>query len=74
MAYRILLQPAAELDLEDAFNWYEERSRGLGSEFIRVVDASLAQIQRYPLANPLIYRQIRQKHLRRFPYSLLYLR
>ena len=72
MSYQVFVQEPAELDLEDAYNWYEERSRGLGSEFIWVVDASLADIGRYPLANPLIYRQIRQKRLRRFPYNLFY--
>ena len=56
MSYRLLIKPEAELDLEDAYNWYEQKNRGLGSEFIRVVDASLANIQRNPLAYPLIYK------------------
>ena len=40
MSYRLLIKPEAELDLEDTYNWYEKQNRGLGSEFIRVVDAS----------------------------------
>ena len=52
MSYRLLIRPEAELDIEEAFLWYEERSRGLGSEFIRAVDASLSEIQRHPLAHP----------------------
>lgn len=55
MSYGLLIKPEAELDLEDAYNWYEQKNRGLGSEFIRVVDASLANIQRNPLAHPLVY-------------------
>lgn len=73
MSYRLLIKPEAELDLEDAYNWYEQQSRGLGSEFIRVVDASLANIQLNPLAYPLIYKQVRRKLVRRFPYAIFYL-
>ena len=73
MSYRLLIKPEAELDLEDTYNWYEKQNRGLGSEFIRVVDASLANIQRNPLAYPLIYKQVRRKLVRRFPYAIFYL-
>jgi hypothetical protein len=34
MSYQVFLQEPAELDLEDAYNWYEDRSQGLGSEFM----------------------------------------
>ena len=73
MNQKILIQPEAELDLQAAFNWYEKNSRGLGSEFIRVVDASLSAIQRNPFAYPIVYREIRRKLIRRFPYGIFYL-
>ncbi len=73
MSYRLLIKPEAELDLEDTYNWYEQKNRGLGSEFVRVVDASLANIQRNPLAYPLIYKKVRRKLIRRFPYAIFYL-
>ena len=73
MSYRLLIRPEAELDLEEAFLWYEERSRGLGSEFIRAVDASLSEIQRHPLAHPQLHGQVRRKLLRKFPYGIFYL-
>ncbi len=34
MTYKIFITPEAELDLEDAYNWYEQHTVGLGSEFI----------------------------------------
>lgn len=73
MNYRILIQPEAEFDLQEAFDWYEENNSGLGSEFIRAVDASLAKIQRNPFAYPTVYREIRRKLIRKFPYGILYL-
>ena len=73
MSYKILIKQEAELDLQDAYNWYEENSRGLGSEFIRVIDASLSTIQRNPFAYPEVYKKIRRKLIRRFPYGIFYL-
>lgn len=70
--YRIKISEEAELDLEDAYGWYEGQVKQLGSEFIRVIDKSLITIQKNPLACPLIYRNVRRKLLPRFPYMLLY--
>ncbi len=71
--YGIKISDEAELDLEDAYSWYEGQVNQLGSEFIRVVDKSLTIIQKNPLAYPLVYRNVRRKLLPRFPYMLLYL-
>ena len=42
------LTPEAEADVDDAHAWYEEERIGLGDAFLRVVDASIASIQRRP--------------------------
>jgi plasmid stabilization system protein ParE len=72
MSYTLIIQPEAELDIQDAFEWYEAQSLGLGSEFIRAVDTGLSNIGRNPLAYPVIYKQVRQILIRRFPYRILY--
>ena len=41
MIYRLIISPEAELDIQDAFKWYEQGSSGLGSEFVRAVDKLL---------------------------------
>jgi plasmid stabilization system protein ParE len=73
MSYKLILRPEAELDIQDAFAWYEAQMPGLGSEFIRAVDAGLSSIGRSPLAYQVIYKQVRQILIRRFPYRILYL-
>ena len=73
MTYQVLIQPEAELDLQEAFNWYEANNRGLGSEFVRTIDASLAEIQRNPFGCPVVHRELRRKLIRRFPYGIFYL-
>lgn len=72
MSFRILLRPEAEAELHEAVDWYEARSAGLGSEFLRAVDAALAAIKRNPLAYPVVFGAARRALLRRFPYSVIY--
>jgi plasmid stabilization system protein ParE len=62
---------AAE-DTAEAAVWYEQRSQGLGAEFIRAIDACLALIARNPLAFPVVYREARMALPRRFPYKIIY--
>lgn len=71
--YKIKILSEAELDLEEAYQWYEMQVNQLGSEFIRKVDDSLSLIQKTPFAYPIIYQNIRRKLLSRFPYGLFYL-
>lgn len=72
MSYRLIIRPEAELDIQDAFEWYEAQTSGLGSEFVRAVDACLSSTGRNPLAYPIIYKQTRRALVRRFPYGILY--
>ena len=46
MAAELVVAPEAELDLTEAYLWYESRRMGLGEEFLNAVDASMERIQR----------------------------
>ncbi|WP_373540063.1 type II toxin-antitoxin system RelE/ParE family toxin [Chamaesiphon sp.] len=56
MNYRLIIRPEAELDLEDAFTWYESQETGLGSKFVRAIDNYMSTIGRNPLEYRLIYQ------------------
>ncbi|MEX0268968.1 type II toxin-antitoxin system RelE/ParE family toxin [Leptolyngbyaceae cyanobacterium UHCC 1019] len=72
MSYSLIIRPEAELDIQDAFEWYEAQTSGLGSEFVRAVDTCLSGIGRSPLAYPIIHQKLRRALVRRFPYGILY--
>ena len=72
MTRRFVVRPQAELEIAEAADWYYERARGLAAEFVRVVDAAFATIERNPLQFPLVDPPIRRAVLRRFPYSILF--
>ena len=72
MSREFIVRPQAEAELDEAAAWYAERSRGLGAEFVRVVDAAFAAIKRNPLQFPVVHRQVRRAVIRRFPYAVLF--
>lgn len=67
-----VVRPEARLEVLEAANWYSKRSRGLGGEFVRVVDAAFAQIERSPLRFPVVDSPVRRAVLRRFPYTIMF--
>lgn len=73
MKYRLIIRPEGEADLTEAYDWYDSQLAGLGAEFLLVVEASLAAIQRNPKQYQVIYRRIRRALTRRFPFGIFYL-
>ena len=60
MTARLVVRAAAEADITGAAIWYEQRSPGLGTEFLRAVDVALAEIARMPERFPLVYHKSRR--------------
>ncbi|MBI4374271.1 MAG: type II toxin-antitoxin system RelE/ParE family toxin [Deltaproteobacteria bacterium] len=73
MKFQIVLRPEAESDLKEAFRWYEERRKGLGSEFVLSVEASIGSVQRNPKIYPAVYKKVHRALIQRFPFGLFYL-
>ena len=48
MRPRFFVEPEAEAELSEAFQWYESRVAGLGGEFTRAVRALFVMIDRNP--------------------------
>lgn len=69
---QVIIQHEAEVEISEAFKWYEEKIPGLGSEFLRAVDACLSSISRNPIGYQMIHNQIRRALLRKFPYAIFY--
>ena len=73
MAYKLLISPEAQEDIEFAAFWYELHKNGLGSEFILSIDAEINLISRNPLVYPKIYKHVRRAVINRFPYAIFYI-
>jgi plasmid stabilization system protein ParE len=72
MPVELVIAPEAELDIADAYAWYEGRRAGLGEEFLSSVDACLESIRRWPGMYPVVHEGYRRSLIRRFPYAVFY--
>jgi toxin ParE1/3/4 len=69
---RLIVRPEAEAEMAEAFDWYEERVSGLGSEFLLCVDAMFSSILRSPEQFPRVHVIARRALTRRFPYEIFF--
>lgn len=72
MAAELIIAPEAQLDLDEAYGWYESRRVGFGEEFLCSVDACLKAICRLPETHGKVHKDYRRAMVRRFPYSVYY--
>ncbi len=72
MSRRLIVRPEAETEMADAFDWYEDRVPGLGSQFLLCVDAVFSSILRSPQQFPRVHRVVRRALTRRFPYEVFF--
>jgi len=73
MKQKLIIRPEAESDIQEAYAWYEDQSKGLGADFILCVDAALSLIQRSPELYAQVHKNIRRALTRRFPYGIFYI-
>ena len=75
---KLALLAEAEAELEDAATWYDDRSEGLGDEFLAVAREAMMLIvdsaETWPLwpGAPARLPPIRRFRLPRFPYAVAY--
>lgn len=53
-------------------DWYEERSAGLGQQFLAVINAALEGLSERPERFAPVRSDVRRVVLRRFPYLLFF--
>ncbi|MBI3923531.1 MAG: type II toxin-antitoxin system RelE/ParE family toxin [Armatimonadetes bacterium] len=72
MTYALRFLPEVEEDAIAGYSWYEQKSDGLGEEFLRMFYACANETARTPRQYPEVYHDFRRRLLRRFPYALYY--
>jgi plasmid stabilization system protein ParE len=72
MANNLVLTPPAQRDLEEAREWYEARSEGLGERFLGNVEDCFRRIQSMPEMHQCVFETYRRALVRTFPYSIFY--
>jgi len=70
---KILTRLQAQVDVDQAANWYEHRRLGLGLRFLDELDYVLTRVTAAPFQFPSIQPGVRRALLHRFPYSVYFL-
>lgn len=72
MNYELLIKEGAQADIREGFQQYTEISPHLGKDFLQRLDNAFAQILSGPEMCAKVYKEIRQKKIRRFPDVISY--
>lgn len=74
MSWRVVVRTEAGDDVTEAADWYDERSPGLGDQFIDEVLKVLDALAENPLLNSRRHprKDIRWRYPERFPYRVIY--
>ena len=69
---RLVVNPTAAREVEDAVAWYNQQSAGLGLEFLRAITAVVSAVRRAPASYPRVRGDTRRALVRRFPYGVFF--
>ncbi len=69
MSFTLKLLPSAISDIQQAYDWYEEQSEGLGERFFDTVEHCLSDLTKYPFYQ-VRYNEVRCLPIPVFPYML----
>ena len=72
MSRLLVIHDAAEAEINEAADFYDIRSPGLGSVFVDEIERAIHNISEFPEASPLIRGRVRKRPIAKFPYSLVY--
>lgn len=70
--FHLISEPRADVDVEAAFEWYENEQSGLGFEFLDELRAAYNRIADGPLKYQVSRSGIRRALLKRFPYAIYF--
>ncbi|MBT0570959.1 type II toxin-antitoxin system RelE/ParE family toxin [Curvibacter sp. CHRR-16] len=66
------LLPEAQVELDEAYEWYALQAEGLGERFLAELIHTFGLIQQYPTAWHPLSTNTRRCRLKRFPYGVIY--
>ena len=71
-AYSAVLSSRAQKEIAIAWNWYEERQRGLGDRFVTEIIVRIRKIEQTPDRFPTRYKSYKETPVSVFPFLIIY--
>jgi len=72
MSFTIFITDEADIEIENAFDWYEEQQEGLGKRFIIHLEEAYNLILDFPFGFPARRKDYRECFLGVFPFVVIY--
>jgi plasmid stabilization system protein ParE len=69
---KAIFHPEAHEEMIESARFYEGKSEGFGSDFLRAVEETTHRIEQFPEAGPIEKGSIRQRLVSGFPFTILY--
>lgn len=70
--YLLIIQPEAETDLDNAYEYFEAHKAGLGFEFLASLTEVTELIEQAPEIYPQVHGEKRRAVLKKFKYNIIY--
>ena len=71
-AYSAVLSSRAQKEISEAWNWYEDRQRGLGDRFLKEVITRIRKIEQTPERYPTRFKSYKETPVPVFPFLIIY--
>jgi toxin ParE1/3/4 len=72
MSRLLSIHEVAEAEINEAADFYDIESPGLGSVFMDEIQRGIGSISEFPEAAPLVRGRVRKRPIPKFPYSMVY--
>ena len=72
MTLPLVFRPVAQAEFDSATLWYEGQRAGLGNDFVSEVQQVLDTIANHPERYPIVFGDLREGLVSRFPYCVYY--
>jgi plasmid stabilization system protein ParE len=72
MAYKVIVDPAANFDIMENIDWYNKAQPGLGIKFYKQVQSVFNSIRKNPFAFAVRYKTSHTALVKKFPYMVHY--
>jgi plasmid stabilization system protein ParE len=72
MGCKAVFSSFAAKEVQDSFDWYENRVKGLGDRFVNFIDLTIELILLNPEVFPNKKGPYREASLKKFPYQIIY--
>jgi plasmid stabilization system protein ParE len=71
-AHGVILSSRAQKEIIEAWDWYEDRQRGLGDRFLKEVKSRIEKIAQTPERYPTRFRSYKETPVPIFPFLIIY--